>query len=91
MLAGSPDRNDRDNQLVRLKLDLLFTPNITWSTFIQYDNVSDFAGVNSRLRYILQDGREFFIVFNQGIDTSMGDLDPTRTEALIKAVWTLTF
>lgn len=91
MRPGIPERNDRDTQLVRLKLDLVFTPNIVWSTFTQYDNVSDSAGINSRFRFIFQDGREFFLVFNQGIDTSTDDLDRMRTEALVKAVWTLTF
>lgn len=90
-LIGSPDRNDRDTQLVRLKFDLLFTPNIVWSNFIQYDNVSDQAGLNSRFRYILRDGREFFVVFNQGADTDENEVKRTRTEALVKAVWTFTF
>ena len=90
-LAGSPDRNDRDTQLLRMKIDFLFTPNVIWSNFIQYDNRSDSAGLNSRFRYILQDGREFFLVFNQGVDTSTNDLDRTRTETLVKGVWTFTF
>ncbi|MCP4907215.1 MAG: carbohydrate binding family 9 domain-containing protein [bacterium] len=91
MIPGSTGRNDRDTQLLRLKMDLLFTPNLAWSNFVQYDNRSDSAGINSRLRYIIEDGREFFVVFNQGIDTSTDDLDRTRAEAIIKAVWTLTF
>ncbi len=88
---GSPDRNDRDTQLARLRVDLLFTPDITWSTFVQYDNVSDTAGVNSRFRYIVRDGREFFLVFNQGLDTSRDDPRRTRSEAIVKAIWTLSF
>jgi hypothetical protein len=89
--GAATDRNDRDLQLVRMKFDLLFTPNVTWSTFVQYDNVSDQAGINSRFRYILQDGREFFLVLNQGLDTSTDDIRRTRTEALVKAIWTLSF
>ena len=91
LLAGSPDRNDRDLQLVRLKFDLIFTPNIVWSNFVQYDNRSDSAGLNSRFRYILRDGREFFLVLNQGVVTNDNDLEFTRTETLIKGVWTFTF
>lgn len=90
--GGLPrDRNDRDTQLVRLRFDLLFTPDVVWSNFVQYDNRSDQAGLNSRFRYIWRDGREFFVVFNQGIDTSTNDLDRTRTETLVKGVWTFTF
>lgn len=94
-------RKDRDIQLIRLKFDLLFSPNIIWSNFIQYDNVSDQAGLNSRFRFILRDGREFFIVFNQGLTTDKIDnsgvrtnrnnLERKRTEVLFKGVWTLTF
>ena len=91
LLAGSPDRNDRDLQLVRLKFDFIFTPNIVWSNFVQYDNRSDSAGLNSRFRYILRDGREFFLVLNQGVVTNDNDLEFTRTETLIKGVWTFTF
>jgi len=84
-------RNDRETQLVRLRATLQFSPDISWSTFAQYDNVSDSAGVNSRLRWIVRDGREFFVVFNQALDTSNDDVRATRSEALVKAVWTFTF
>ena len=81
LAPGDPDRNDRDTQLVRLKFDLLFTPNIVWSNFIQYDNRSDNAGINSRFRYILRDGREFFIVVNQNVDTDENRANLTRSES----------
>ncbi|MAG32971.1 MAG: hypothetical protein CL908_19005 [Deltaproteobacteria bacterium] len=90
---GIDGREDRDTQLVRLRTTLNFTANISWSTFVQYDNVSDFAGVNSRLRWIVQDGREFFVVLNQAFDTSDDNdrIEALRTEVLVKAIWTFTF
>jgi hypothetical protein len=91
LAPGDPDRNDRDTQLVRLKVDLLFTPNIVWSNFIQYDNRSDNAGINSRFRYILRDGREFFVVVNQNVDTDENRANLSRSELLVKGIWTLTF
>jgi len=89
--GGDPDRNDRDTQLVRIKADILFSPNVVWSNFIQYDNRSDSAGVNSRFRYILRDGREFFVVVNQNVDTGNDRPNLARSEFLVKGVWTLTF
>ena len=89
--AADPDRNDRDTQLVRVKADILFSPNVVWSNFVQYDNRSDSAGVNSRFRYILRDGREFFVVVNQNIDTGRDRANLARSEFLVKGVWTLTF
>ena len=94
LLPGTPDppdRNDRDTQLVRMRVDVMFTPDVVWSSFVQYDNRSDRAGLNSRFRYILRDGREFFVVVNQGVTTRDDDLEFTRTETLVKGVWTLTF
>lgn len=48
-----------------------FTPEISWSNRIQYDNVSEGIGINSRMRWIPEAGREAFLVLNWG----MLDLD----------------
>jgi hypothetical protein len=83
-------RGDSPTQLARFRVNVQFTPDISWVTFLQYDNLSEGIGVNSRLRWIIQDGREIFIVLNQGLDLSDG-VDATRTAALVKVLWTLTF
>lgn len=76
---------DVPTHVARFRVNVQFTPNISWITFLQYDNSSDSAGVNSRFRWILEDGREFFIVVNQGLDLAEG-FEATRTEALVKAL-----
>lgn len=48
-----------------------FTPFVTWSNRIQYDNVSEGVGFNSRLHWIPEAGREAYLVLNWG----MADLD----------------
>jgi hypothetical protein len=60
-------RNDLDfvQRLVRLRAQLIFTPDVSWDTFVQYDNLSDGVGWNSRLRLILQPGNELVIIWNQ--------------------------
>jgi len=83
-------RGEAPTHLARLRVNLQFTPNISWVTFVQYDNLSDGVGLNSRFRWIVQDGREFFVVVNHGVSLSDG-LEPTHTEAVLKAVWTFTF
>ena len=77
-------------QLATLRLNLQFTPDISWVTFGQYDNVSDSYGYNSRFRWIIQDGREFFIIFNQDLDAREG-LRVSRAEAVLKLQWTFRF
>ena len=48
-----------------------FTPELSWANIVQYDNVSEGIGINSRLRWIPEAGREGFLVLNWG----MVDLD----------------
>ena len=83
--------NGHENiHVLRARLSLFFTPEISWTTLVQFDNVSDTLGVNSRFRWIIEDGREFFIVLNQGFDTR-DDVVATRTEPLVKLQWTFRF
>ncbi len=86
--------NDRDRDvrihIARGRFDIFFTPDISILTLVQYDTDSDLLGLNSRLRWIIEDGREFFIVVNQGVDAA-GDLRATRTELIAKLQWTFRF
>ncbi|MCH2169936.1 carbohydrate binding family 9 domain-containing protein [Myxococcota bacterium] len=70
---------------------IFFTPNISWTNLIQYDNVSNSMGINSRLRWIIQDSREIFVVLNQGIDNLDGEVTRGRTEPIIKVGWAFRF
>ncbi len=95
MLAGGSlgaieDRNFRTH-LTQMKLDIAFTPDLTWNTTVQWDNLSETMGLNSRLRWIIRGGSDFFIVFNQGFTTENGDVKVGRTEPLIKLNWTFRF
>jgi len=44
--------------------DVYFNPDISWSNFIQYDNLSEDWGWQSRLRWILKPGNELLFVWN---------------------------
>ena len=79
------------SRVARIRLNVQFTPDISWLTFVQYDNVSDQVGVNSRLRWMVEDGREIFIVFNQTLLALDGDIRNGVTEPLAKVGWTLRF
>ncbi len=52
--------------LLMCRLDYAFTPLIGLTNFVQYDTDSRNLGLQSRLRWILTPGNEFFIVLNQG-------------------------
>ena len=48
-------------------------------------------GLNSRLRWTITEGRDFFIVFNQDFTTEDADVKVARTEPLITLDWTFRF
>ena len=84
------------SHLVRGRVVLQFTPDISWSTLVQYDNVSAALGINSRFRWIIEPGNELFVVVNQSFEEKDGDevkgkLEPSGTEIAMKLVWTLRF
>ena len=48
----------------RLNFNVLFNPDITLYSFIQYDSESDRMGWQSRFQWILEPGREIYFVWN---------------------------
>ncbi len=54
---------------------IAFTNTLSWSTLVQYDNVSEGMGINSRLHWIPEAGRQVFVVLNYGLS------DPDRDNA----------
>jgi hypothetical protein len=56
---------DFNTSLVICRLDFSFTPFVTLANFVQYDTDSRNIGLQSRLRWIMKPGNEFFVVFNQ--------------------------
>jgi len=75
----------------RARLNVFFTPDLSWTTFAQYDNVSETLGVNSKVRWIIQPGNELFVVVNQGFDVVDSDIRATATDLTTKLGWTFRF
>ena len=64
-----------------------FTPELSWANIVQYDNVSEGIGINSRLRWIPRAGQEGFLVLNWG----MIDLDKDNEFSSINGDLSLKF
>ena len=77
--------------LASLKADIQFNPKVSWNTFVQYDSDSDSIGINTRLRWIIVPGREFFLIFNQSLLIENGTLRRGATEPRAKLGWTFRF
>lgn len=83
-----------DTNLYRVNLGFDFTPDISISSNIQYEDVSKVLGTNTRFRWILTPGTDIFFVYNHNWLNST-DLDRRFTTlqqvAALKAVYTHRF
>jgi hypothetical protein len=80
-------------RLSSLQTQLVFSSTLSWVNLIQYDNVSETIGLNSRLHWIPQAGREGFIVFNHSVsDPEKNDsFHSTYADVSVKFSYTFRF
>jgi hypothetical protein len=80
-------------RLVHFRTDVAFSSKLSWVTRIQYDNVSELMGVNMRLHWIPEAGREAFLVLNHTLeDFDLNNrFESTVAEAAIKMSYTFRF
>jgi hypothetical protein len=80
-------------RLVELRADIAFSSKLSWVTRIQYDNVSELMGINLRVHWVPQAGREGFFVINHNLEDF--DLDnrfhSALSEASVKFSYTFRF
>lgn len=77
-------------RLTQVEAAYSFTPDLALGAFVQHDSITDEIGVNARLQWIIQPGRELFVVFNHGIEPQLGDLNrapPTGNAVIVKLRW----
>jgi len=58
---------DFTTRLVQFRTDVVFSATVSWVTLIQYDDVSETMGINARVHWIPQAGREAFVVLNHNL------------------------
>jgi len=61
-----------ETRLVQMGIDIAFSSTLSWVNLIQYDNVTETVGINMRLHYIPEAGRELYFVINHNLE------DPDR-------------
>jgi hypothetical protein len=82
--------------LWRARVRVDFSPDVSWSTIAQTDDVSDTLGLQSRLRWIHAPGREAALVFTRNWSTedptdARFRLAPSRSELALKLEYLLRF
>ena len=80
-------------RLYRARADFAFNAKWSWLNVLQYDNVSETAGFNSRLRFNPQAGRDLFLVVNRqfDIDPLSRDVSSSTSEVVLKFHYTIRF
>ena len=68
-------QGDFISRLVSVSSAYAFSPNLYWINLIQYDNVSEEFGINTRLQWIPKAGQEGFVVLNHNLQ----DFDKDNT------------
>ncbi|HMB74406.1 MAG TPA: DUF5916 domain-containing protein, partial [Gammaproteobacteria bacterium] len=87
------ERRRFETRLAAFRTEVAFSSTLSWVTLMQYDNVSETIGINSRIHWIPQAGREAFLVLNHNVQ----DLDRDNrfhtsfSEAAVKFSYTLRF
>jgi hypothetical protein len=68
----------------RMNANILFSPDITLYNYLQYDNVSETLGWQSRFRWILKPGNEVLVVWNSRSIRPLERPEVTEASARIK-------
>ena len=55
-------------RLFSINTQITFSATLSWANLIQYDNVSETMGINSRLHWIPEAGQQAFLVLNYGFE-----------------------
>jgi Domain of unknown function (DUF5916)/Carbohydrate family 9 binding domain-like len=81
-------------RLWQWKVLYAFTPDLTVSTFTQYDSEVRGVGLNSRLRWTVSPGRDLFLVWNRNWAQEAAPglrLTPAADQLTLKLRWTVTW
>ena len=78
-------------RLVRINADYAFNARWSWLNLLQYDNDSNSAGINSRLRWNPRAGKDLYIVLNHGFDAHRGFSGLRSTQSQLAVKYTQTF
>ncbi len=98
-IAASFTENDVDlpsgsftSHLASVRTDIAFDSRWSWINLLQYDNTAEAVGLNSRLRYMPEAGRELLFVLNHGYSVdALNSLTSTSNELNLKFSYTFRY
>jgi uncharacterized protein YlzI (FlbEa/FlbD family) len=63
-------------QVARIRARVMFSGALSTAFFVQYTSAADLVTLNARLRYNRREGQDFYLVFNDGLNTERGAFEP---------------
>ena len=76
-------RSQSENiHLLRLRVRTALDARASGNAFVQYNSTTDRIDFNVRLRYAVAEGTDFWLVYNEGLDTDRGPLEQERLNPL---------
>ena len=72
-------------------LAFAFTSTLSWTNLVQYDNGGKTIGINSRLRWEVESGRDVYLIWNNGWNADHQSVQPFLSQAFVKIAWTFRF
>jgi hypothetical protein len=80
------------SRLASVRGDIAFNSRWSWSNLLQYDNTAEVAGINSRLRYMPEAGKEVVLVLNHGATINADNsLSSTNSELNLNVSYTFRY
>ena len=80
------------SHLASLRTDVAFDSRWSWGTLLQYDNTAEVVGINSRIRYIPEAGKELLLVLNHGLNVDPANrLSTTQSDIGLKLSYTFRY
>lgn len=80
-----------DTHLLRLITAYDFSPWVSLNFNIQYDNITEFVGTNTRFVWVINPGNTFYVVYNHNWVNSMERLVTTESGTAVKLTYTFRF
>ncbi|MCA1801765.1 MAG: hypothetical protein LC662_04850, partial [Rhodothermaceae bacterium] len=77
--------------LFRFRGNVDLTPNISFTSIVQYDNLSELVGFYQRMRWIIRPGADLFLVYSMNWLNEEDRLRPLETSGGIKLTYTFRF
>lgn len=79
------------SRLITFQPAIVFSDTLSWVNLMQYDNRSEILGINSRVYWVPEAGRELFFVINHNLSNSTDELVSTRADMTFKVNYTFRF